>query len=84
MTELPHSSALSRSFLKQGKYNVLRNSEVKLDDVARVRSPTNKHLARLSPPFLYVSPSEISQLNSFCSPSTLLNLKNRVHVKDYK
>lgn len=65
MTELPHSSALSHSLLKQGKYNVLGNSEVKLDDVARVRSPTNKHLARLSPSFLYVSSSEISQLNFF-------------------
>lgn len=67
MTELPHSSALSCSLLKQGKYDVLvlGNSEVKLDDVARVRSPTNKHLARKSPSFLYVSSSEISQLNFF-------------------
>lgn len=65
MTELPHSSALSCSLLKQGKYDVLRSSEVKLDDVAWVRSPTNKHLAHLSPLFLYVLSSEISQLNFF-------------------
>lgn len=56
MTELPHSSALSCSLLKQGKYDVLRSSEVKLDDV---------DLAHLSPLFLYVLSSEISQLNFF-------------------